>query len=286
MGARMELLCQTRCTIGEGPLWHAGEGALYYTDGLQKRLCRYEFATQQLTVLPTARGCAALAPTKDGRMLASCQEGVFWLDKTGQIDMIYDTGPYEIKGANDMKAGPDGRLYVGTQSSRRLGLSSALDGRLYVIDPHGRVRLLLDHMSLSNGMDWSMDEERFYHTDSDTGLISEYDFDGERGTIAFTGRQIAVPGVDGFCMGRDDCLYAACWGQGHIAVIETGAMRVVGYLPLPCRVPASCCFAGPRLDVLAVTTACYEADIGADAQAGFTVLLPGVAAGRAPYLFG
>lgn len=57
----MEILCRKRCTIGEGPFWNAGEEALYYTDGLQKRLYRYEFATHQHSVLPAAVGCAGFA---------------------------------------------------------------------------------------------------------------------------------------------------------------------------------------------------------------------------------
>ena len=89
------------------------------------------------------------------------------------MEALYDTSKYNILYANDMKVGPDGRIYVGTQSSKRYGVSDKIDGKLYSIDSSGEVRVLLDGLILSNGLEWSMDEKRFYHTDSDTHMIKE-----------------------------------------------------------------------------------------------------------------
>ena len=43
---------------------------------------------------------------------------------------------------------------------------------------------------LSNGLEWSIDEKGFYHTDSDTGIIKEYDFDKVSGSIKINGINI------------------------------------------------------------------------------------------------
>ena len=48
---------------------------------------------------------------------------------------------------------------------------------IITIDKDGNVRVLLDNLNLSNGLEWSVSEKRFYHTDSGTELIKEYDFD-------------------------------------------------------------------------------------------------------------
>ena len=32
--------------------------------------------------------------------------------------------------------------------------------------------------------------------------------------------------VNGFAVERNDDLYAACWGQGHIAVVDTACMEI------------------------------------------------------------
>ena len=188
--------------------------------------------------------------------------------------------------ANDMKVGPDGRIYVGTQSGKRKGVSDKIDGKLFSIDVDGNVRILLDDLRLSNGLEWSMDEKRFYHTDSDTEIIREYFFDKTTGDILFSGREIKVSGVDGFTIDENDNLYVACWGEGHIAVVDTKEMEIIKYIDIPAQIPASCCFAGRDMDLLAVTTASYSADIKADENAGFTIIEKVETRGRKPYLFG
>ena len=40
------------------------------------------------------------------------------------------------------------------------------------------------------------------------------------GKIDFTGRMTQVKGVDGFTVDIDNNIFAACWGQGHIAVVD------------------------------------------------------------------
>ena len=102
-----------------------------------------------------------------------------------------------------MKAGPDGRIYVGTQSGKRAGISDEVDGKLYSIEKGGKVRVLLDGLRLSNGLDWSIDEKYFYHTDSDTNIIKEYAFDGKAGSIEFTGKTDYDIIIDGNCTKLD-----------------------------------------------------------------------------------
>ena len=148
------------------------------------------------------------------------------------------------------------------------------------------MKTLLDGLLLSNGFDWSMDERRFYHTDSATKIIREYHFDKGTGEIAFTGRELRVPGVDGFTIDQQDQLYVACWGRGHIAVVDTADMEVKRYIEVPARIPASCCFAGEEMDQLVVVTASYGIEPGADPHAGNTLICTPGTRGRAPYLFG
>ena len=145
---------------------------------------------------------------------------------------------------------------------------------------------MLDGLILSNGFDWSMDEKRFYHTDSDTGMIREYDFDKQNGMLTFTGRCVTVPGVDGFTIDRNDDLYVACWGKGHIAVIDTDHMQIKEYIEVPSAIPASCCFAGEDMDRLVVVTATYDTDLQTDEKAGYTFVSDIKTRGRKPYLFG
>ena len=282
----MKILTDRRCDIGEGPIWNEKEQKLYFTNGLKNEICTYDFQTDKVTTRSLPFGVAAFAFDTQNRLIVSHADGVDILNDDNSLFPIYDHSKYTITYANDMKVGPDGAIYVGTQSGKRKGISDKIDGKLYRISPQGEVDVLLDGLILSNGMEWSIDETKFYHTDSDTRIIKEYFFDKTTGSISFTGRQVRVDGVDGFTIGDDNNLYIACWRRERIAVVDTKTLQIVDSIPLPCKIPASCGFCGNNMDVLAITTASYTANITQDQNAGFTMLKKMNVKGRKPYLFG
>lgn len=102
----------------------------------------------------------------------------------------------------------------------------------------------------------------------------------------FTGRKIRVPGVDGFTIDQNNFLYVACWGQGHIAVVDILSMSVVEHIPVRAKIPASCGFAGNNMEMLTVVTASFTSDLNEDKNAGFTFMKKMNVGGRKPYLFG
>ena len=283
----MRVLSHKRCVIGEGPIWNVFDNKLYHINGYgANEICCIDLETGENIVRKLDYGVAALGFSKKGEMLISCLDGAFVLNDDNTRTPLYDMSQYEIKYGNDAKVGPDGKFYIGTQSSKRFGTGSAIDGKLYSIDKNGSVNVLLDGLILSNGFDWSMDEKRLYHTDSDTGIIKEYNFDKEKGEITFTGRQVEVSGVDGFTIDQNDFLYVACWGQGHIAVVDTSDMVIKGYISVPAKIPASCCFVGKEMENLVVVTATLGTDLEKDINAGYTFIYGTKTRGRKPYLFG
>lgn len=283
----MRVLSHKRCVIGEGPIWNEFDNKLYHVNGYgPNEIYRIDLETKENNVRKLDFGVAAIGFSKTGEMLISCEDGAFILNDDGTRKPLYDRAKFEIKYGNDAKVGPDGRFYIGTQSSKRFGSGDELDGKLYSIDKNGEVKVLLDGIILSNGFDWSMDEKQFYHTDSDAGIIKEYDFDKEKGEIIFTGRKVKVDGVDGFTIDQNDFIYVACWGKGHIAVVDTAIMQVKEYITVPAKIPASCCFVGENLDKLVVVTASYDFDFKNDINAGYTFIYEMKTKGRKPYLFG
>ena len=283
----MIILSEKRCNIGEGPIWNEREMRLYYTNGAGgNELCIYDPKEERLTMRALPFGVAAYAFTKENALIVSHAGGVDILNPDDSLTPLYDKSRFDIRYSNDMKVGPDGRIYVGTQSSKRKGISEAIDGKLYSIDKDGNVRVLLDGLRLSNGMEWSLDEKKFYHTDSDTGIIREYFFDKESGDIVYTGREVSVPGVDGFTIGSDGCLYVGCWGRGHVAVVDTKELSVVSHIEIPAVIPTSCGFMGEKMDMLAITTADYGSDLEKDPNAGFTMIKRMNTPGRVPFRFG
>lgn len=280
----MRVIGHKHCRIGEGPIWNDAEQCLYFTNGMEKEICKLDLVTGRLTEIPTERGVSAIAFDRSNRTIVSRADGVSYLDP-GAAEPLYDPTKVQILHANDMKVGPDGRIYVGTQSEKRLKLSERVDGKLYSIDRSGTVRTLLDGLLLSNGMDWSMDETRFYHTDSATHIIREYAFEKASGEIEATGRSVEIHGVDGFTIDENDFLYVARWGHAQIAVVDTRTMREVDRIEVPAQKPASCAFAGADMTELVAVTAAYNVDLATDPLAGCTFHKSMPIHGRKPYLF-
>ena len=282
----MKILTEKRAVIGEGPIYNEIEQKLYFTNGYEKEILIYDFNSDTLTVKKTPLSVSALAFDSKNRLIVATEKGVFILNEDNSLTEIYDTKKYQIKYLNDIKVSPNGDLFVGTMSSKRKGVSSEVDGKLYKITKDGVVTVLLDGLSLSNGLDWSLDETKFYHTDSDTKTIKEYNYNIDTGNISFTGRSVLVDGVDGFTIGSDGNLYIGCWGHDHLAIVDTVTLKIVKYISLPCNIPTSCAFCGKNLDVLAVTTASLNENLNENNNAGFTHLIKLGVKGRNPYRYG
>ena len=281
----MKILTNKRCYIGESPIWNEREEKLYFTNGKEREVCAYDVQTDVLTVRRVPAWVSAVAFTEDNRLILSHTGGVHILGNNDELIPLYNEEKHPIKYAGDMKVGPDGALYVGTISEKFRGVSEKADGKLYRISPYGEVEILQDGLLLPNGLEWSMDEKKFYHADSGASCIQEYFFDKESGKIRISGRQVRVEGVDGLTIGANGSLFVSCAWKKYIAVIDGETLTVTRCIPFSDTFPMSCAFCGQDMDVLAVTTASDTADLTINPNAGFTVLTKQATTGRKPYLF-
>ena len=76
----MKILTQKRCIIGEGPIWNEREGLLYFVNGIDNEICTYDPTADIFHAYPQSVGVAAIAFSKDGRMLVTRADGAFFLD--------------------------------------------------------------------------------------------------------------------------------------------------------------------------------------------------------------
>jgi sugar lactone lactonase YvrE len=189
---------------------------------------------------------------------------------------------------NDGACDPAGRFWAGTMAlDERPGA-----GALYRLDLDLTVHTMLTEVTISNGIDWSLDGRRMYYVDSPTGRIDVCDFDP--GTGAITNRRpfVTVPaeaGIpDGITVDAAGFVWLALWGGAALRryAPDGGLERTVN---LPVSHPTSCAFGGPDLDELYVTSA--RRPLSSDERSrqpqagGLLRLRPGVA-GRVPNLFG
>ena len=250
--------------IGEGPLWSVAEQALYWIDiGRQCVLKRKSSDSRsQSWILHEYPGC--LAEFMIGRMVIAMGEGLHQLDiNSGVIEPMRSVPAFRPGTRfNDGKVDPRGRLWVGTMQNN-LGpkgeevLIERLDGCLYRFDSEGRVEILEEAIGIANTLAWSPDLTRFYFGDSLKNALFMYDYDPDSGTIADKRTFYVEPGLgvaDGSAIDVDGCLWNARWDGGAvIKITPQGTLDQIVELPLPR--PTSCCFGGPDLKTLFVTSA-------------------------------
>jgi sugar lactone lactonase YvrE len=143
-------------------------------------------------------------------------------------------------------------------------------GALYRLDPGGSMRVVLEDVTISNGLEWSPDGSRAYYNDTAMQRVDVFDYDREGG---LTGRRGFVDlSAEGL---RPDGLTVDGEGRVWVAFSNGGAVRcyspegqLAEVIELPVRKVTACTFGGSGLDQLFITTSREGLEPGAEPQAG------------------
>jgi sugar lactone lactonase YvrE len=268
--------------LGEGPVWDWRSDTLRYLDITGKKLHAIDWSTGALTrrELPQMAGCVGL--TAGCEMVLAMTDGIYVYDR-GQLTLAHP--PQDISGErfNDGKPGPDGRFYAGT-----IGMDGR--GKLYVLDKAGELRVLLTGVSISNGLDWSLDERYFYYCDTVTRRIDRYDFDAERGAISNPRTVVTIPegmgGPDSLTVDAEGMLWIALWGAGGVLRADPSAGKLLACYAFPARKTSCPVFAGKDLSTLVVTSAGEDEDVTELPLSGCAFSIETDFKGRLPFLCG
>jgi D-xylonolactonase len=236
----------------EAPVWR-GDG-LVFSDVLNGGVWRLGLDGLIDQVIPKRRGVGGMAAHAEGGLVVGGRN-VAWVGPDGETRVLLD--PAAIPGAigfNDLTTDAAGRIYVGSLAFRVFA-DPPKPGFLHVIDLDGSMRTLSDGVILTNGLGFSPDGQRLYHSDARANVVRVYDVkaDGSVGPW----RQFATLGEgrvpDGLKVAADGSVWVADARGGRVAVFEPdGAHRMDLTVPLP--MVTSLCFAGADLKDLYVVT--------------------------------
>jgi sugar lactone lactonase YvrE len=248
----------SQAVLGEGLRWDARRAELLAVDILAGRVyCGGVADDGGLTltrgyVVPGTVGAITPLEDDEGWVLATGQ-GFMYLSRDGLLRPIVKVAPTGTR-MNDGACDPQGRLWAGTLASDfRPG-----GGALYRLDRDGSVELMLDDLTISNGLGWSPDGTIMYLADSGPRLVYAFKFDQQRGRIS-EGRvlvevaeQVGTP--DGLTVDAYGDIWIAIYGGGRVQRYSAeGKLREE--LMVPAAQSTSCAFAGRGLNRLYVTTA-------------------------------
>lgn len=257
----------------EGPVWSERWGGLRWVDMIAGDVLALD-ADGRVTRRHVASVAAALRPRRSGGAVIGTERGFALEEPDGSVTPFPDVWDDPGVRMNEGGCDPDGRFYCGSMAYDKTPGAAAL----HRLDPDGCSTLVLDGVTISNGLEWSPDGALAYYNDTATGRTDVFDYDREAG---LTNRRPFVEMPDG---GRPDGLTVDAEGGVWVALVNAGAVhcyspagRLEEVVELPVPKVTACTFGGDELDCLFVTTTRERVDTEAHPAAGsLFVAVPGV----------
>jgi sugar lactone lactonase YvrE len=256
--------------LSEGLVWDEQAGRLLWVDitaGLINALTPRTRERKQWR-LPHEVGAVALRA--GGGLVVADRYGFALLsespaDEPVRVEQVTPPGVRMNDGACD----PAGSFWAGSMAfDERPGA-----GNLYRCSPDGSVEVMLQGVSVSNGIGWSRDGRRMYYVDTATRGIDVFDWRvgeplGDRRRMVDLTGEAGAP--DGLAVDAEDCVWVAMWG-GWCVRRYSPEGDWLAQISLPVAQVTSCAFGGQDLDQLYISTAAHrltDADRAAQPLAG------------------
>ncbi|AFL51125.1 sugar lactone lactonase YvrE [Sinorhizobium fredii] len=270
--------------VGESPSWDERTGDLWFVDILAPAaICLHADGRVDRYDMPAAIGCLALC--ESDRVAVALQTGVHILDpKTGSLKLLCDPdGGRPDSRLNDGKVGPDGHFWVGTRDE---AVPQTGNARLYRVAPDGTFSCVAENLKTSNGLAWSRDGRRMYHSDSSLQFLQAFEFDAATGAIGRPQRLRDFTAEEGRPDGGATDASGFYWSAGVSAGVLNRLSpegEIVEVYQMPVGAPTMPCFGGAGLRTLYVTS--LASDRSGHFQAGTLLAFEASVAGTPVHRF-
>jgi len=278
-------VCAPVCELGEGPLWRRESNEFLYLDIEKGRIYAFEYDTKLQSarlLLECGYRIGAAVLDENGDLVLLTERGVFLCPYGGSekdFRLLWSVPMKEKERFNDAVADPKGRILAGTKREENC------DGKLWIFESGRKPDILLEGLSISNGMGFSSDGSTFYHTDSGLKTIFLYNYDLNNGKIRdgepfiiLDSREGAVP--DGMTVDSEDRILTAVWGGNAIRIYSPKGILEKNDKILPTQV-SSVMLGGKNLRTLCITSA--SIGLGNRPEEGTIWIEPYAAPGKEEY---
>ncbi|TLP62761.1 SMP-30/gluconolactonase/LRE family protein [Parasedimentitalea maritima] len=271
-----QIFSDTRCTLGEGPLWHPERQQLFWFDILSMQLLTVVDGEQRHWQFDE---CVSAAGWVDHDTLILASASALWrFDiKSGEQEyLIALEADNPVTRSNDGRADPWGGFWIGTMGYNCEPGAGAIY-RYY----RGALRKLVPNVTISNAICFAPDRSCAYYTDTAKGRILRQPLNADDGWpegkpqlfVDLSGQDF---GPDGAVVDADGNLWNAQWGASRVACYTAdGGFKTA--LPVPAKQASCPAFGGADLTTLFVTTAAEGDDAP---EAGQTYLFKSDVAGQ------
>jgi len=247
---------------GEGPVWSTELGGLRLVDMLAGDVLtlRGDGTVGRQHVGAVA---AVVRPRRGGGAVIGVERGFALEEPDGELTRLPELWSDAGVRMNEGGCDPDGRMYCGSMAYEQTPGA----GSVYRLDPDRSVHVVLEGVTVSNGLEWSPDGGLAYYNDTASHRIDVFDYDAEAG---LTGRRrfVDVDGnPDGLTVDAEGGVWTALFGSGAVhRYAPDGTLDAV--VEVPARQVTACTFGGEALDRLYVTTSRENLEPDDDPLAG------------------
>jgi len=257
MSQSAELVLDVKAALGEGAIWDAELQVLYWVDILNNQVHVYDPVTDRDRVIDVGQYVGTIVPRRSGGVMLALHHGFASLDlETEQVEIVADP-EHHMPGNrfNDGKCDPAGRFWAGT-----LALDGTPDvASLYRLDVDLSVHKVLDRVTCSNGIVWTLDSKTMYYIDTNLRRVDAFDYNHETGAVSRRRTAFEVPPEmgypDGSTLDSEGMLWVALWQGGAVSRWDPASGELLQIVEVPAPNVTSCAFSGPNLDRLYITTA-------------------------------
>ncbi len=224
-------------------------GNLYFSDVTNGGVYCRTSGGEISTVVPRRRGVGGIALHADGGLVISGKNVCHVKDGTTRILFQRD----DIPGFNDLFTDSQGRILVGALRSDPFALKSQVPGELWRIEAEDSVVEMYGDVGITNGIGFSPDNSKIYHSDSAPRHIILHDVSAD-GQMSNRRVFATTPGVpDGLAVDEDGYVWVAVY-EGGCALRYTPDGVEDRRIEVPAKAVTSLCFGGSdRRDLYIVT---------------------------------
>lgn len=245
----------TNTEHGEGPIWHDKENCFYWVDLLKGKYFKGNPDTLFVKEYSINQPLGVLAIRQKGGFAMAVRDGFGLVDFAGEKLKLINPSPEKNNSRvrfNDGAVDPLGRFFAGTMEWD----GNEKIGKLFRLNSDYSYTQINDGYYIPNGMGWSSDNKTMFIIDTLQHVMFAFDYDLESGEVS--NKRIHVQFdieefPDGMAIDSTGGFWVALWGGSKLIRLDPSGKKIED-IPLPVPYPTSCCFGGPNLNKLFITS--------------------------------
>jgi len=274
------------CSLGECILYDDLKNSVVWIDieGKQFHSLQLESATHKVVDLPKMIGAFALRKEGEPGILCAWEDGFQFYDVNagkalGDLSVGEKVNPKGLPTRlNDGRVDPSGKRFIcggcygdvegNFMKVFRVEVPEDSEGSGLVHEP------IIDQVRVTNSICWAPSGEMMYFADSATKTISKYNYKQGVPSNKQTVKVYDVGVPDGSCTDSNGNIWNAVWrdgaGPSMVLCIDPNTSEIIHTVRMPDATSqvTCCCFGGPNLDILFISTAHINRDRSKEPDAG------------------